>query len=67
MSSVFAPPLHRESSEPDRCPHLAGKRPPDKAAAYLFLNLDFRLFRNLQGVIHLDPKVADRALELGVP
>ena len=29
--------------------------------------LDFSLFRHLKGVVHLDPEVPDRALQLRVP
>ena len=34
---------------------------------FLTLVLDLRLLGDLQGVLQLDPKVSDGALELGVP
>jgi len=37
------------------------------AVAHLTGPLDFSLFRDFQGVIHLDAKVPDRRFQLGMP
>ena len=48
-------------------PHGGRKRPYSRMCAAAEYPLDFSLFRNLQSVIHLDTKIPDRALQLGMP
>ena len=44
----------------------AGKRPRVEAASRC-ISSNFRLFSHLQGIVHLNSEVSDRAFELGMP
>jgi len=45
---------------------LAGSRPPHDEAVGETSELDFGLFSHLEGVVHLDAKVADGTLKFGM-
>ena len=59
-------PLLADSTQTASCHKAAARTQTGCQACGRPPGLDFSLFRDLQRVIHLDPKVSDCALQLGV-